>query len=147
MTMDDVDTVIAIEVASYDFPWTRGIFSDCLRIGYVCRVLTQGGRIQGYGVLSHGAREAHVLNLCVHPQARGLGYGRLLLRDLLDAAETLQADTVLLEVRPSNSTAIALYHSMGFNEIGLRKDYYPAHQGREHALVLALALRSPGEKA
>lgn len=140
MTMDDLDAVIAIEVASYDFPWTRGIFNDCVRVGYVCRVLMQGGRIQGYGVLSHGSQEAHVLNLCVRPQARGCGYGRLLLRDLLDAAEKLCADTVLLEVRPSNSAAIALYHSMGFNEIGLRKDYYPARQGRENALVFALAL-------
>lgn len=140
MMLDDLDTVIAIEVAAYDFPWTRGIFSDCVRVGYVCRVLTDGGRIQGYGVLSHGPQEAHILNLCVHPQARGCGYGRLLLEDLLEAAKRLRADTVLLEVRPSNTTAIGLYQSVGFNEIGLRKDYYPAHNGREHALLLALAL-------
>lgn len=144
MTMDDLDAVMAIELASYDFPWTRGIFSDCIRVGYFCRVLAVAGSIQGYGVLSHGAQEAHLLNLCVRPEGRGLGYGRLLLRHCLEAAQQLCADTVLLEVRPSNNTAIALYHSMGFNEIGLRRDYYPARNGREHALVFALALGAPG---
>lgn len=146
MTSDDLDAVIAIEVASYDFPWTRGIFSDCIRVGYFCRVLAVAGSVQGYGVLSYGANEAHLLNLCIRREARGMGYGRLLLRHCLDAARQWRADTVLLEVRPSNHTAIALYNSMGFNEIGLRKDYYPAHNGREHALVFALALGVPGGK-
>ena len=140
MTYADLDAVMVIEEQSYAFPWTRGIFSDCLRVGYYCRVLEHDGLIAGYAVMSFGAQEAHLLNICVRANQRGHSYGRLLLRDVLAAAKSLGADMMLLEVRPSNVAAVKLYESMGFNEIGLRKDYYPAEKGREDALMLALAL-------
>lgn len=143
MTYADLDAVMVIEDQSYAFPWTRGIFSDCLRVGYYCRVLEKDGLIAGYAVMSFGAQEAHLLNICVRANQRGHSYGRLLLQDVLAAARSLGADMMLLEVRPSNVAAVRLYESMGFNEIGLRKDYYPAARGREDALMFALALPAP----
>lgn len=136
----DLDAVLAIEVRAYPFPWTRGIFRDCLLADYPAWVLEQGGRIVGYGVLSLAADEAHVLNVCAAPEVQGRGHGRRLLRSLLKIARARGAQRVFLEVRPSNAHAIALYHDEGFNEIGRRPRYYPAKDGREDALVMAIEL-------
>jgi ribosomal-protein-alanine N-acetyltransferase len=140
MREGDLATVLAIDRKAYEFPWTEGIFRDCLRVGYHCRVLEQTGDIMAYGVMSVAASEAHLLNLCVRPEVQRQGYGRRMLNHLVDLANRAGADVVLLEVRVSNEPAIALYHALGFNEIGQRKQYYPARQGREDALILALAL-------
>lgn len=142
MTTADLREVMAIERASYPFPWTEGIFRDCLRIGYLCRVLINArDAVTGYGVLSHGAGEAHVLNICVAAAYRRRGLGEAILLQLIDDARQLCADTLLLEVRPSNTTAIELYRKLGFNEIGLRKNYYPAaHNAREDAIMFGLVL-------
>ena len=136
----DLDQVVGIEQAAYDFPWTPGIFRDCLRGGYGCWVLDRGGVVIGYGVLNVAANEAHILNVCVAPEAQGEGHGRHLVRRLIDLARWHRAERVFLEVRPSNPRAIALYHSLGFNEIGRRPRYYPAHGGREDAIVMAQEL-------
>jgi ribosomal-protein-alanine N-acetyltransferase len=136
----DLDAVLAIESRAYPFPWTRGIFRDCLNAAYPAWVLEQDGRIIGYGVLSLAADEAHVLNVCAAPDVQGQGHGRRMLRALLQVARTRRAQRVFLEVRPSNTHAIALYHDEGFNEIGRRPRYYPAKDGREDALVMALEL-------
>lgn len=136
----DLDVVLAIERRAYAFPWTLGIFRDCLLAQYPAWVLVRGEDILGYGVLSLAADEAHVLNLCTAPEAQGQGHGRRLLRALLQVARGRGARRVFLEVRPSNAPAIALYHDEGFNEIGRRPRYYPAHNGREDALVMALEL-------
>ena len=136
----DLDAVLAIEVRAYPFPWTRGIFRDCLLADYPAWVLEQGGRIIGYGVLSLAVDEAHVLNVCAAPEVQGRGHGRRLLRSLLKIASARGAQRVFLEVRPSNTHAIALYHDEGFNEIGRRPRYYPAKDGREDALVMAIEL-------
>jgi len=143
MRATDLDTVMAIELRAYPFPWTRGIFDDCLRAGYPAWVMHGGDGILGYGVLSIAAGEAHVLNVCVDPTAQGRGYGRHLFRALIDDAERHGAARVFLEVRPSNPAAIALYHDEGFNEIGRRPRYYPAHAGREDAIVMARELAFP----
>lgn len=140
MRADDLATVMAIELRAYPFPWTPGIFRDCLRAGYPAWVLQEGTRIIGYGVLSVAAGEAHVLNLCIDPEVQGLGHGRRLLRSLLRIARGHGAARVFLEVRPSNPPAIALYHEEGFNEIGRRPRYYPAMGGREDAIVMAIEL-------
>lgn len=142
MTTADLRDVMAIERASYPFPWTEGIFRDCLRIGYLCRVLINArDTVTGYGVLSHGAGEAHVLNICVAAGYRRRGLGETILLQLIDDARQLHADTLLLEVRPSNTAAIELYRKLGFNEIGLRKNYYPAaHNAREDAIMFGLVL-------
>jgi len=137
----DVEAVAAIEARAYEFPWSPGIFRDCLRAGYECWVLgaaTQGP--VGYGVLSVAAGEAHILNVCVAPEAQGRGYGRRLLHRLVDLARWHRAERVFLEVRPSNAKAIVLYERTGFNEIGRRPNYYPARRGREDALVMAMEL-------
>jgi len=134
----DLAQVLEIERQVYEFPWTEGIFRDCLRIGYYCCLIEADSRILGYGILSSGGGESHVLNLCVHSAARRRGVGYALLNILMDQARQRGADCLLLEVRPSNREALALYQRAGFNEIGLRKAYYPARKGREDALIYAL---------
>lgn len=140
MRSDDLDQVAAIEGRAYEFPWTLGIFRDCLRAGYQCWVLTRPGEIVGYGVLSIAAGEAHVLNVCVSPEAQCGGLGKRMMRRLIDLARWHRAERIFLEVRPSNERAIALYDALGFNEIGKRPNYYPTRRGREDAIVMALEL-------
>ena len=138
MRREDLPAVSALEEASYDFPWSQGIFSDCLKAGHPCGVLCCEGVVAGYGILSVAAGEAHVLNLCIGPAWRGQGLGRHLLGRLLDVARWSGAERVFLEVRPSNPVAHKLYASVGFKEIGRRPRYYPAKGGREDAIVMAL---------
>ncbi len=140
MRAEDLDEVARIELLAYPFPWTWGIFRDCMNAGYECWVLVRAQAIVGYGVLSVAAGEAHILNLCIAPGAQGGGLGRRLLARLVDLARWHRAERVFLEVRPSNGKAIALYDSAGFNEIGRRPNYYPAKRGREDALVMAMEL-------
>jgi ribosomal-protein-alanine N-acetyltransferase len=138
----DIDSVMRVERAAYPFPWTEGIFRDCLRVGYSCWVFedAQSEELQAYGVMSMGPGECHLLNLCVRPQDQAQGMGRQVLRALLERAGGFPVDSVFLEVRPSNEPAIQLYRSEGFNEVGVRKRYYPAAFGREDAIVMAKAL-------
>ncbi len=143
MAEEDLARVSAVERESYSFPWSEGIFRDCLRVGYVCRVVEIGFDLVGYGVMSTGAGEAHVLNLCVREAMRGRGIGRTLLRQLLDLAAEAGVEDAFLEVRPSNLAAIRLYQSFGFVPVGVRKGYYQAAGGREDATVLRLSLRQP----
>lgn len=142
MQTHDLDPVFDIEIRAYEFPWTLGIFHDCLRSGYGCWVLADEARIYGYAVLSVAAGEAHILNVCVEPAQQGRGHGRRLVQRLIDLARWHRAERVFLEVRPSNPKAIALYHDLGFNEIGRRPNYYPAKGGREDAIVMAIELLS-----
>ena len=137
----DIDAVMTVESLAYEFPWTHGIFKDCLRVGYCCWVYTLEDDIVGYGVMSVAAGEAHILNLTVQPQMQGQGLGRRLLQRLLTLARQHGADTAFLEVRTSNQAALKLYRDMGFNETGLRRGYYPARKGREDAVVFALSLQ------
>jgi ribosomal-protein-alanine N-acetyltransferase len=132
----DIAAVLRIERASYAFPWTEGIFRDCLRVHYTCRVADIGGAMVGYGILSVAAGEAHLLNLCVADAYRCRGIGRRLLSHLLLAAGSAGAREAFLEARPSNSSAIRLYQSLGFAQIGMRRGYYQAIDGREDAIVL-----------
>ncbi len=136
----DLDDVIAIEQRAYEFPWTRGIFSDCLRVGYAAWCYEKGGELLGYGVMSVAAGEAHMLNLTVRPESQRQGIGERLLQHFMQNARRHDADVLMLEVRPSNEPAIALYRKLGFNEIGVRPGYYPAARGREDALILAFGL-------
>lgn len=139
----DLQDVLQIEQDAYEFPWTLGIFRDCLRGGYGCWVLERNAELIGYGILNVAAGEAHILNVCVAPHAQGEGHGRHLVRRLIDLARWHRAERVFLEVRPSNPRAIALYDSLGFNEIGRRPRYYPARGGREDAIVMAQELLDP----
>lgn len=136
----DIARVLSVEQASYDFPWSERTFRDCLRAGYTCRIAEGSDGILGYGIMSIGASECHVLNLCVHPGYRNLGLGRELLEHLMDIGRRFEASMAFLEVRVSNDVAYRLYTNMGFNEIGTRRGYYPASEGREDAIVLARML-------
>ncbi len=137
----DLDCVLDIEAKNYNYPWSENIFMDCLRAtNYTCWVCEEADRsVIGYCIVSTGAGEAHIMNLCVDPEVQGLGAGRKMLEHMISQIR-LQAETVFLEVRPSNYKAIKLYKSLGFNEIGIRKGYYPAKNGREDAVMLALEL-------
>jgi len=142
MQPSDLKAVAAVERAAYDYPWSLGIFRDCLLAGYYCLVLDVGGSVTGYGIMSIAAAEAHLLNLCVHPNAHRLGYGRRLLNALLLKAGDADVDKIFLEVRPSNQIALQLYRSVGFEQIGIRPAYYQAERGREDAVILSATLRS-----
>jgi [ribosomal protein S18]-alanine N-acetyltransferase len=136
MTQPDVAAVLAIENASYAFPWSEGIFRDCLRVGYVCCVVEINDILIGYGIMSTGAGEAHILNLCIAEPYRGRGLGGQMLEHLIEFARSLGVVDMFLEVRPSNTHAIRLYQSLGFTQIGIRRGYYQAVGGREDAVVL-----------
>ena len=136
----DVTGIIEIERRAYPFPWTAGIFRNCMGAGYCCYVVEKNGAIIAYAVMSVGANEAHILNVCVDPEMRGEGYGYAVMDKLISLARQLQADMMFLEVRPSNEAACRLYDKLGFNEIGTRRNYYPAEHGREDALILAKQL-------
>jgi ribosomal-protein-alanine N-acetyltransferase len=144
MQPEHLDAVMDMEQRAYEFPWSIGNFKDCLRSGYYCCVYLRGTHLNaspiGYGVMSVIAGEAQILNICIDPQMQSKGLGRRLLHHLIAEAGRQSADTVFLEVRSSNQAAFALYDSAGFNEVGQRRGYYPAKDGREDALVLALAL-------
>jgi ribosomal-protein-alanine N-acetyltransferase len=143
MREEDLAAVMAIEIRAYPYPWTLGILRDCLRADYPAWVLLLDGELIGYFLMSLAAGEAHVLNVCVAPEHQGQGHGRKLLRAILQIARGRGAERVFLEVRPSNTGAIQLYFDVGFNEIGRRPRYYPAKDGREDALVMAIELLPP----
>lgn len=143
MTEADIDDVLQIESKAHVAPWTRGIFEDCIRVKYYCPLLVAEDEIFAYAVMSVVAGEAHIFNVCVSVSHQGQGFGRKIVRHLLDVAKQNKATTAFLEVRPSNKVAIQLYESLGFLEVGQRKNYYPAESGRrEDALIMAIELVS-----
>jgi ribosomal-protein-alanine N-acetyltransferase len=140
MRKADLKAVAAIEQSAYEFPWEPSTFRDCLSVGYCCWVGEKLGQVVAYGILTVGAGESHVLNVCISPTMQGRGYGRLMMEKLMEVAKDHRAEMILLEVRPSNTRAVSLYQDLGFNEIGTRKGYYPANKGREDATVMARML-------
>lgn len=140
MQLEDLQQVLTIEELSYAFPWTLGIFKDCLRVGYCCWVITLDERVIGYGVMSVAVDECHILNVCIHPDWQGQGLGGKMISRLLNLGRQHGAESAFLEVRVSNAKAFQLYQRFGFVEVGRRKGYYPATQGREDARVLSLLL-------
>jgi [ribosomal protein S18]-alanine N-acetyltransferase len=143
MRKADLARVLEIEAKNYEFPWSEDIFKDCfIALSYSCWVCEDTEKVIAYAILSVGAGEAHILNISVDPAAQGLGVGRKIMEHLIEIARK-KAQTIFLEVRPSNTKAQALYESLGFNEIGIRKGYYPAENNtREDAIMLALELVS-----
>lgn len=139
LTAEDLPAIMAIEARGHAFPWTVGNFRDGLQNGYYMVVMEEEGTVLGYGIVQIILDEGHLLNITIDPSLHGRGLGRTLLLHLLDYARH-HTDTLFLEVRPSNHRAIALYQTSGFNEIGNRRNYYPAKGGgREDALLMALA--------
>lgn len=136
MTEKDLDEILRIEYRVYSHPWSRGNFADSIGSGYSCWVCRIGGELVGYFVLMMVVDEAHLLNISVAEKRQGLGFGARLLRQAMATAQRAGATTMLLEVRPSNEKALALYRHFGFRQLGVRRGYYPAPGGREDALVL-----------
>src|SRR3990167_4197516 len=133
MTGHDLAAVMEVENAAYEFPWTLPIFRDCLRVGCHCYVYESPQQ----GIMSGVVGECHILNICIHPDYQRLGLGEDMALFLLDFARQKKARVALLEVRLSNMAAYRLYTKLGFDEVGLRKSYYPARHGREDAIILA----------
>ncbi len=137
MTPADLEQVIRVEREVYEFPWSERIFNDCIRVGYHCWLALANDVVVGHAVISVTAGESHMLNLSIARRQQRNGYGRQFIEFLIEDARAHAAETMLLEVRPSNTAAIRCYHAAGFSEIGSRKDYYPAADGREDALLFA----------
>jgi ribosomal-protein-alanine N-acetyltransferase len=137
MQATDIEAVLKVEQASYLAPWSETIFRDCLHQNYCCMLVERQQIVIGHSIMSSVLDECHILNLCIHPDHRRRGLGRHVLQIMLDFARQQAVTTAFLEVRYSNHAAIALYHDQGFNEIGIRRGYYPATTGREDALVMA----------
>uniref|UniRef100_A0A6S6TN89 [Ribosomal protein bS18]-alanine N-acetyltransferase n=1 Tax=uncultured Thiotrichaceae bacterium TaxID=298394 RepID=A0A6S6TN89_9GAMM len=140
ITEDDLDQIMEIELRAYPYPWARKNFTDCLKHNYHCLLHERDKTIIAYGVISAAVEEMHILNLTVEPKQQNQGLGKQLIHTLETVGRGLDAKECFLEVRPSNVSAIRLYQNHGFNEVGLRKDYYPAKKGREHAVVMAKVL-------
>jgi len=136
----DIKDVLSIEKQVYRYPWSDEIFKGCLHAGYSNWALIKDEKFIGYAILSLAAGEAHILNICVDPTRQGQGLGKQFLIELLGLFKEKNVDCVFLEVRPSNKVAINLYKRMGFKQIGERKGYYPAEDGKEDALVLSYDL-------
>jgi ribosomal-protein-alanine N-acetyltransferase len=139
MTEADLDAVLKIEYAAFSHPWTRGIFLDALK-SYEVWLMFEGEQQVGHGVINVIIDEAHLLNITVKPESQGRGLGLLLLDKLMKRAYEINGRECFLELRASNQSAYRLYERYGFNEVGRRRDYYPAVGGREDALVMACTL-------
>jgi ribosomal-protein-alanine N-acetyltransferase len=140
MVPADLDAVVAIEREVFLFPWTRGNFSDSIESGYHCLVLELGGEVFGYGVMTIGAEEGHLLTLSIAAGSQRKGWGERLLREFIHLAKERLAQSMFLDVRESNRAASRLYERLGFKRIGKRRGYYPAMGGREDSLVMELVL-------
>lgn len=141
MTLDDIAKVMRIEHDIYPYPWSEGNFVDSVESGYLCKIAEQMGEMVGYGVMMPAPGEVHLLTIGIAAPHQRKGRGALLLHQLLELARAHEAERVLLEVRPSNIAAQALYRKCGFIRIGLRRGYYPAdNNSREDAIVMACPL-------
>jgi len=140
MTAADLDAIMEIEPHIYSHPWTRGNFADSLKSANNAWVLMHNEEIIGYALMMMVLDEAHLLNLSISKAYQKQGLGRLLLEHMISIAQTLNAANMFLEVRASNISAIALYENIGFNEMAVRRGYYPAHHGREDAILMGLAI-------
>jgi ribosomal-protein-alanine N-acetyltransferase len=141
MTPADLDAVLQIEQQVHSFPWTRGMFSDSLFNGYICKVYETEREIVGYAVLMPALDEVHLLDISIASMFQRKGFGNILMNKINELSTSLEFSRMLLEVRRSNIAANALYRKAGFKEIGVRRDYYPAQNGREDAIVMELKLQ------
>ncbi|KOR28498.1 alanine acetyltransferase [Achromatium sp. WMS2] len=145
MTEIDLHAVATVESTAHIYPWSRKILQDCLRANYICWLWQVDCHIVGHGIMSVGAGECNILNLCTHPSWQGQGLGRNMLRHLLQLGIDHHADMAFLEVMVSNTNAITLYRQEGFNEVGIRRGYYQNANGQDDAIVLAKNLLSTGK--
>ncbi|PWC12060.1 ribosomal-protein-alanine N-acetyltransferase [Brenneria roseae subsp. americana] len=140
LTPTDLAQAFLIEQASHAFPWTEKTFVSNQGDRYVNLKLSHNGRMAAYAITQVVLDEATLFNIAVHPDYQRQGLGRELLEHVIQEMEKRDILTLWLEVRASNKRAIALYESLGFNEVSLRRDYYPTAAGREDAIIMALPL-------
>jgi len=140
MVLSDLDAVLCIERQACRFPWSRGNFVDSMTSGYLCQVCRSDEEILGYFILMMAADEAHLLNIVVAPTHQGKKLGAYLLHQAMMMAQDAGGRILLLEVRPSNAAALALYRRVGFRQIGVRRNYYRDTEGSEDAVVMSRAL-------
>jgi ribosomal-protein-alanine N-acetyltransferase len=140
MRAADLAEVAALEKSLYAFPWSIGNFRDSVNAGYDCWTVTHGEAVVGYAILMIALDEAHLLNVAIASEWQAQGLGRGVLDHMIGVARSASCQIVYLEVRPSNVAARHLYRKLGFQQIAIRPDYYPAVSGREDALFLGLAL-------
>lgn len=143
MNKADLPRVLEIEQQGYNYPWKEPIFHDCLNAAhYDCWVSIDTENIMtAYCIVSTAVGEATVLNLCIDPVVRKQGLGRKFMEHVIETAKGKKAESVFLEVRPSNIAGVALYEGMGFNEVGTRPGYYKAENGeREDAIMMAYTI-------
>lgn len=136
---EDIDAVARLEASAHSHPWGAALFRDCVGGRQMCVLARVEGELAGYFVVTAAAGDSELLNITLAPAHQGRGLGKALLRHLAAVLQPL-ADTLYLEVRASNARAIALYHSLGFSEVGIRPGYYPGARGREDAIIFALVL-------
>jgi [ribosomal protein S18]-alanine N-acetyltransferase len=142
MTEADLPEIAILDAQCYPYPWTLGNFADSMHAGYRCCIYEAGNRIIGYAVMMLAVGEAHLLNITIAPEHQGQGWGRALMLYVIGRARQDQAESLWLEVRPSNVVARKLYDSMGFDYVSVRKNYYPAAGGREDAVIMRLDLHA-----
>ena len=140
MRMSDLPEVAQLEKGLYQFPWSLGNFRDSITAGYDCWTVTHGETVIGYAVLMIALDEAHLLNIAIASEWQNQGVGRAFLAHTIEVARSAACQIVYLEVRPSNVGARHLYRTVGFQQIAIRPEYYPAVHGREDALFLGLTL-------
>lgn len=141
MDYGDIEAVMRIEQSIYPYPWTTGNFIDSLDSGYASMVAELDGTLVGYAVLMPSVDEAHLLTIGIASEHQRKGLGEEVLGRMMAMAHDSGINRIILEVRPSNTPALALYRKCGFQQIGLRRGYYPADNNtREDAIVMACNL-------
>jgi ribosomal-protein-alanine N-acetyltransferase len=136
----DLPAVLDIERRSFGQPWSRGFFEKELSTPFASLVVAvepDGSEIVGYTCRWRVADEVHLLNVAVHPERRGVGYGRQLVTEVITEAERSACSVVFLEVRAGNVVARRLYRTLGFRDLGVRRGYYGPGQD---AIVMELRL-------
>ncbi len=141
MKDSDIENVYSIETNVHIAPWSKDILRDCVLVGYDCRVLEinngDSSILAGYIISRINNNSCHILNLCIAKPLQSKGLGRKLLQTVLySLSKYTQTESVILEVRPSNSAALHLYETMGFEKVEIKKDYYKDKNTVEDAILL-----------
>ena len=137
---EDLDEIVNIENKSHLTPWTKKNFTDADNANNLFKVLKSESNIIGYYIALFAAEECQLLNITVRLELKKKGFGQLMLKNLVEECRKKNIINIFLEVRLSNSSAIRLYEKNGFNEIGIRRNYYKIPDGREDAIMMGLVL-------
>jgi ribosomal-protein-alanine N-acetyltransferase len=132
-----LETIMDIEEACHSFPWSAKTMQSCLGGRYYNAGLLLSNELVGFYIAEQVGPDHTLMDICVAPEYQGQGYAKQLMLHLLEQAQERQAENCFLEVRESNLSAIAVYQKFDFSEVGLRKNYYPAKEGKEHAVLMA----------